>query len=54
MPFKIRKLPNKELYRVYNADTGDVLAKGTSRKKAEAQLRLLNSIYENEKKLNRR
>lgn len=54
MPFKIRKLPNKELYRVYNADTGDVLAKGTTKKKAEAQLRLLNSIYEKELKKNKR
>ena len=39
MPGKVRKLPNKNKYRVYWS--GKVRAKATSKKKAEAQLRLL-------------
>ena len=39
VPGKIRKLPNKNKYRVYWG--GKVAAKATSKKKAEAQLRLL-------------
>ena len=34
MPIKIRKLPNKQLYRVYNADTGEIYAKATTNEKA--------------------
>lgn len=43
MPYTIRKLPNKELYRVKKYD-GTILAKGTTLKKAKAQIRLLESI----------
>ena len=39
MPGKIRKLPKGRKYRVYWG--GKVTAKATSKKKAEAQLRLL-------------
>ena len=41
MPYKIRKLPNKNLYRVYNSDTGAIHAYGTSKKNAERQVRLM-------------
>jgi hypothetical protein len=41
MPFKIRKLPNLNRYKVYNPITGKVYAYRTSLSKAEAQVRLL-------------
>lgn len=44
MPFKIRKLPNRPRYRVYNADTGEIYAYSTTKKKAEAQVRLLRMV----------
>lgn len=44
MPYKMVKLRNKNLYKVINTRTGEVHAKRTTRKKAEAQVRLLNSI----------
>jgi hypothetical protein len=42
MPIKIRKLPNKNKYRVY--DGGRIAAKETTKGKAEAQARLLRGI----------
>lgn len=42
MPYTIRKLPNKNLYRVYITKTKKVIAKGTTLKKAKAQIRFLN------------
>lgn len=44
MPYKIRKLPNKNRYRVYNARTGEVHAYNTTKKKAERQKRLLEAL----------
>lgn len=44
MPYVIRKLPNKDLYRVYNKDTKNIKAKGTTLEKAEKMVRLLNAI----------
>lgn len=44
MPYDIRKLPNKPLYRVKNTLTGVVHSKGVSLKRAEKQVRLLNAI----------
>ena len=41
MPYTIRKLPNRQLYRVRNPKTGRVLAKATTLKKAQQQVRLL-------------
>jgi hypothetical protein len=41
MPYSIRKLPNKKLYRVKQINSGKILAKGTTLKKAHAQVRLL-------------
>jgi hypothetical protein len=43
MPFIIRKVRNKDCWQVKNKDTGKIHAKCTTKKKAEAQLRLLNS-----------
>jgi len=42
MPVKMRKLPNKNKWRVYEGDK--VVAKGTTKKKAEKQVRLLRGI----------
>jgi hypothetical protein len=42
MPIRIRKLPNKNRYRVY--DGKDVVAKSTTKGKAEKQARLLRGI----------
>jgi hypothetical protein len=42
MPTKMRKLPNKNKYRVWN--DGKIVAKSTSKKKAEAQVRLLHGV----------
>jgi len=44
MPYKLRKLPNKNLYRVYNPKTKVIHAMGTTKAKAKAQVRILNSI----------
>lgn len=44
MPYKIRKLPNKNLYRLSNVDTGYIYAKSTTLEKAKSQMRLLNAI----------
>jgi hypothetical protein len=44
MPFKIRKIPNKPCYRVYNAKTKKIHAKCTTKINAKRQLRLLNAV----------
>lgn len=49
MPYAIRKLPNKDLYRVRNKETGKIYAYGTTKDKAEKQVRLLY-LREREKK----
>lgn len=41
MPYAMRKLPHKNLYRVYNAKTKKIHAKATTKKRAMAQIRLL-------------
>lgn len=41
MPFKIRKVRGTRKYKVYNTKTKKVHAKGTSLKKAKAQVRFL-------------
>lgn len=46
MPYKMIKLRDKNLYKVVNTRTGEVHAKGTTRKKAEAQIRLLSQFEE--------
>ncbi len=42
MPVRIRKLPNKNKWRVYNGK--DIVAKGTTKEKAEKQARLLRGL----------
>jgi hypothetical protein len=44
MPYGIRKLPNKQLYRVYNKDTKKVHAEATTLDNAKKQVRLLYSL----------
>lgn len=44
MPYRIRKLPNKTLYRVYNPKTKVVHSKGTTLENAKKQVRLLYSL----------
>jgi hypothetical protein len=44
MPYVARKIRNKNLYTVKNALTGAVHSAGTTKARAEAQIRLLNSI----------
>lgn len=43
MPYKITKLKNNK-FQVKNIKTGDILAKGTSKVKAEKQIKLLNFL----------
>lgn len=45
MPYKIRKLPNKDLYKVTNAVTGELYAKATPNPK-----KLIAAIEINKKK----
>lgn len=45
MPYEVRKISPK-CYEVINTDTDKIHAKCTSKKKAEAQVRLLTSIKE--------
>ena len=44
MPYKIRKLPNQNKYRVYNTETKEIKAFRTTLAKAKAMVRLLNAI----------
>jgi len=43
MPWKVVKVPNKKCYKVVTIKTGKVRAKCTTRRKAQAQVRLLYS-----------
>ena len=49
MPYKIRKLPNKNCYTVYNRISHRVFSKCSSLKKAKKQLALLRAIQYNKK-----
>ncbi len=44
MPYLLRKLPNKDLYRVRNKETGRILAKATTYENAIKHIRLLYRI----------
>jgi 1-aminocyclopropane-1-carboxylate deaminase/D-cysteine desulfhydrase-like pyridoxal-dependent ACC family enzyme len=44
MPYKLRKLPKQDLYRVYNADTGEIHSYGTTLENAKKQITLLNMV----------
>ena len=47
MPYKTRKVRNKDCYRVYNPVTKKTFAKCATRENALAQLRLLRGIQNN-------
>jgi hypothetical protein len=47
MPYSIRKI-GKNKYQVYNTATGELHSKGTTKKKAEGQFRLLQGIHRKE------
>lgn len=44
MPYGMRKLPKKDLYKVYNKETGRVASKGTTKDKAKRQIKRLKMI----------
>lgn len=44
MPYQVKKIRNKDLYKVVNTKTGKVHASGTTKDKAKAQVRLLETI----------
>ena len=44
MPFVIRKISNKNLYQVRNSETGKIHSHATTKKKAEAQVKLLHQL----------
>jgi len=47
MPYSIRKI-GKNKYQVYNTATGELHSKGTTKKKAEGQFRLLQGVHRKE------
>ena len=47
MPYKTRKVRNKDCYRVYNSDTKKTFAKCTTKENALAQMRLLRGLQNN-------
>lgn len=44
MPYLIQKVRNKNCFKVINKETGRILARCTTREKAEKQIRLLHMI----------
>lgn len=44
MPYTIRKLPKKNLYRVTSKDSGRVMSMGTTLEKAKSQVKLLYAL----------
>jgi hypothetical protein len=49
MPYKISKLPTGK-YRVTNTATKKVIAKGTTKAKAQNQIKLINRLKKKKKK----
>lgn len=47
MPYKIRKLPDKNEYKVFNKKTGVVHSKGSTLANAKKQITLLNMVDHN-------
>lgn len=47
MPYKLRKLPDQKLYKVYNKATGAVHSQGSTLVNAKKQITLLNMIDHN-------
>jgi hypothetical protein len=44
MPYKLRKIRGKDLYKVINSETGEVKSSGSTKEDAKAQLRLLRGL----------
>jgi len=44
MPYNYRKLPNQDLYRVYNTDTKEIHSYGTTLENAKKQIKLLHMV----------
>jgi hypothetical protein len=53
MRYKLRKIRNKKLYKVINSDTGRVFSNGTTKDKAERQIRLLYSLKNKKRTTNK-
>ena len=47
MPYAIRKLPNKNLYKVYNKDTKTVYSHAATKENAQKQVKLLHMKEKN-------
>ena len=47
MPYSVRKIPNKNCYKVYNQKTKKVFSKCSSKKNATKQMRLLRALQYN-------
>lgn len=45
MPYKMRKVRGKDLYKVWNAETGEIKSHGSTKKNAKAQIKYLNSLH---------
>ena len=45
MPYELQKISQRK-YKVINTDTGVIHSQGTSKKKAQSQIRLLNMLHE--------
>ena len=43
MPYKMRKLPQSDYYKVYNTETGTIHSKHATKKNAKAQMRILDN-----------
>jgi len=50
MPYAIRKVRNQNKFKVINTETKEIHAKGTTKKKAEAQIRVLEQLENKNKK----
>lgn len=50
MPFKMRKIRGKDLYKVFNAVTGEIKSNGSTKQDAKKQLRLLRKYEKEEMK----
>ena len=44
MPYEMKKIRGKDLYKVFNKETGDVKSHGSTKQDAKSQLRLLRSL----------
>lgn len=49
MPYAIRKMPNRNCYKVFNKNTKKVFSRCTSMEMAQKQLRLLRGLQNNPK-----